>query len=220
MGLRELVNNYFKGFMKNKQIISDLIQIGVVGFPQRPITFKSGIKSPVYLDNRRWPFFPIQWQGVIRGLAQIAKGLSFDIIAGMAVGGIPHSAALAFYLAKPHVFVRKKTKDHGTAKLVEGGSVKGKKVLFIEDHVTFGGSSLAGIGSVISEGGRVTDCLSITSYSFAEAEQNFQKAKIKLHVLAEFEKILQKSKGLKMIDDQKFKQVISWTANPRKWRSL
>src|SRR5689334_20369405 len=117
-----------------RQIAKTLLDIKAVGFAlEKPITFKSGIISPVYVDNRRFPFFPKQWKEVIKGFAALseAKKLQFDVIAGIETAGIPHSAALGFFLQKPSVFVRKAAKDHGTKKMIEGGDVKGKKVLLI-----------------------------------------------------------------------------------------
>ena len=130
-----------------------LLEIDAVVFtPDAPITFKSGIKSPVYVDNRRVPFWPAQWRVVLDGFAQAARGLTFDVIAGIAVGGVPHSSALAYLLGAPSVFVRKEAKEHGTRSQIEGGDVSGKTVLLVEDLVTTGGSSLA--GSRVPAGGR------------------------------------------------------------------
>lgn len=138
-----------------REIAQILLKINAVGFvPDNPIMFKSGIKSPVYVDNRKLPFYPKEWEKVILGFEALTKekSLQFDIIAGIESAGIPHSAALGFLMKKPSVFVRKKIKEHGTKKLVEGGDVNGKQVLLIEDLVTTGSSSLAGV-EALREGG-------------------------------------------------------------------
>ena len=91
-----------------------LLEIGAVGFsPQAPITFKSGIKSPVYVDNRRLPYHPAQWQVVIKGFISAieSKNLEFDVIAGVAVGGVPHSSALGYAMQQPSVSFAKKPKS-------------------------------------------------------------------------------------------------------------
>ena len=133
-----------------QSIAKALLNINAVGFsPQAPITFKSGIISPVYVDNRQLIFHPTEWHVIIEGFQSLiqAQALAFDVIAGVAVGGVPHSSALAYQLNKPSVFIRKEAKEHGKGKRVEGGDVQDKRVLLIEDLVTTGGSSLSGVRS-------------------------------------------------------------------------
>src|SRR3989344_7676130 len=108
-----------------QKVAQELIKIGAVKFvPDNPITFKSGIKAPIYVDNREFPFYPSSWKVVIEGFQEIIQkdNIQFDTLAGVAVAGIPHSAALGFSLNKPSIFVRKEAKDHGTKSLVEGGN--------------------------------------------------------------------------------------------------
>ncbi len=108
----------------------------------------------MYVDNRRFPFHPAQWRIVIEAFKELidTEGLVPDVIAGVEAAGIPHSAALGFFMGKPSVFVRKKPKEHGTKNRVEGGSVAGKRVLLIEDLVTTGGSSLQAVEALKNEG--------------------------------------------------------------------
>ncbi|MBE2267802.1 MAG: orotate phosphoribosyltransferase, partial [Anaerolinea sp.] len=127
----------------NNSVAWTLVEVGAVGFSvQKPITFKSGILSPVYVDNRILPFHPASWHVVIDGFKNLVeqKPINFDVIAGVAVGGVPHSAALAYELRMPSVFVRQESKDHGRGKRVEGGDVNKKRVLLVEDMVTTGAS--------------------------------------------------------------------------------
>src|SRR5262245_34734167 len=127
-----------------RQVAHALIGIGAVSFsPIRPVLFKSGLVSPIYIDNRRVPFHPDVWRLVIGGFERLMRsdGINPDAIAGVETAGIPHGAALAYRLGKPSVFVRKQAKDHGQKRLVEGGDVNSKNVLLVEDHITTGGSS-------------------------------------------------------------------------------
>ena len=136
-------------------IAKALLEIGAVGFsPHAPITFKSGILSPVYVDNRILIFHPEPWHCIIDGFCSLISDLplEFDLIAGVAVGGVPHSSALAFVLNKPSVFIRKESKGHGKAQRIEGGPVEGMSVLLVEDLVTTGGSSLFGRGCFARSG--------------------------------------------------------------------
>src|SRR5262245_26696238 len=168
------------------QIARILLEIGAVGFsPQQPVVFKSGLLSPVYVDNRRLPYWPAQWKVVLDGFQTLIRdtALPFDVIAGIETAGIPHSAALGYALEQPSVFVRKQAKDHGTRSRVEGGPVREKRVLLVEDLVTTGGSSLLGVEALRQDGAQVTDCLAIVSYGFRQATEAFQAADVRLHTL-------------------------------------
>lgn len=202
-----------------KQTASALLKIKAVGFAlEKPITFKSGIVSPVYIDNRRLPFHPESWEVVLQGLANLAKEKAFDVIAGIETAGIPHSAALGYILKKPSVFVRKKVKDHGTKTRVEGGDVSGKKVLLLEDHITTGGSSLAGVEALRESGAIVTACLAITNYGFAEAESEFKAAGVELVTLTDFATIVAVAKQLKILSARQEAIITAWSADPHGWR--
>lgn len=203
-----------------KEIAEVLLKIDAVGFKiDNPITFKSGIISPVYVDNRKLPFFPNEWKVVLDGFKELIEKnkIDFDIIAGVESGGIPHSAALGFLLNKPSIFVRKKAKEHGTKSMIEGGSVDGKKVLLIEDLISTGGSSLAGIESIRNEGGIVNDCLVIVSYDFKEAKDAFEKAKVNLHPTTSFPTILNKAITLGKISETEAEKIKEWFRDPHNW---
>ena len=190
-----------------------LVDIGAVAFvPDNPITFQSGIVSPVYVDNRTLPFFPKEWKIILESFVDITKNenLNFDIVAGVEAAGIPHSAALGFMLGKPSVFVRKQTKDHGTKKMVEGGNINGKNVLLVEDLVTLGGSSLAAVESIRKEGGIVNDCLVIVKYGFSASEKAFAEAKMRLHTLTSFPIIIDEAKKAGKGTAEEFRKVAEW----------
>jgi orotate phosphoribosyltransferase len=202
------------------EVAEALIEIKGVGFrPNDPITFKSGMKSPVYCDNRTFPFWPQQWAKVIHGFEAVLteKNIPFDVIGGIEAAGIPHSAALGFSMAKPSIFIRKEAKDHGTKKRVEGGNVSGKRVVLVEDLVTTGGSSLSGIEALRAEGAVVTDCLAIISYNFAEAIERFKAAGVQLHPLTTFEVVLEIATQRSIIDETGAASVRNWLKNPHEW---
>ncbi len=203
-----------------QKIAQTLLNIQAVGFKlAEPITFKSGLKSPVYVDNRRLPFFPEEWTLVIEGFRELItlNSLDFDIIAGIETAGIPHSAALGFLLKKPSVFVRKQVKDHGTKKRVEGGQVEGKRVLLIEDHITTGGSSLSGVEALRAEGGIVTDCLAITSYEFPNSKTVFAEAGVQPHTLTSFAVILEEAVKSGAIPADALATVEDWFTEQKGW---
>ncbi len=197
-----------------------LLSIDAVGFtPQKPITFKSGILSPVYVDNRRLPYFPRQWSIVIEGFKALLKekDLHFDVVAGVAVGGVPHSATLGYLLGVPSVFIRKEAKEHGKQKRVEGGEVANKRVLLIEDLVTSGGSSLNAVQALREEGAVVTDLVSIVSYGFPEATENFAHAEMRLHTLTSFKLILEHSLSQARFSPDEASLIQDWFKDPYQW---
>jgi orotate phosphoribosyltransferase len=204
----------------SEAIASALLNIGGVRFqPDDPITFKSGILSPVYCDNRRFPFHPREWREVVEGFVDLmaTDGLNFDVIGGIEAAGIPHSAVLGFVTATPSVFIRKAAKEHGTKRLVEGGDVYGRHVLLIEDLVTTGGSSLAGVQALRDEGAIVTDCVAIVSYRFMEAVGKFEDAGVQLHTLTSFGEILELARKRELVSEADAQSVAAWLHDPHGW---
>jgi orotate phosphoribosyltransferase len=203
-----------------REVAQALIDIKGVGFrPNDPITFKSGLKSPVYCDNRMFPFWPAQWATVIHGFQKLiaADNISYDVIGGIEAAGIPHSAALGFATAMPSIFIRKEAKDHGTKKRVEGGNVNGKRILLVEDLVTTGMSSLSGVEALRSEGAIVEDCLAIISYNFPDAVEQFKNTGVRLHSLTTFEVVLDIAVSRALIDEEGAASVRDWLSDPRGW---
>lgn len=204
----------------SREIAESLIAIDGVGFrPSAPITFKSGIQSPVYCDNRRFPFWPEHWTKVIHGFEQLIaeREIPLDIVGGVEAAGIPHSAALGFHMQKPSIFIRKEPKGHGTKKRVEGGDVAGKHVVLVEDLVTTGSSSIAAIEALRDEGAVVTNCLAIISYGFPEAVELFAHNAVKLHTTTTFESVLEVALERSLVTDEDATIVRGWLENPRAW---
>lgn len=210
--------------MQSENLIAKaLLKVGAIGFSfDQPITFVSGILAPVYVDNRRLPYYPDQWQLILNAMKTTMEQLpnQTEVIAGIETAGIPHSSALGLLTRTPSVFIRKKPKDHGTRSRIEGGDVKGKRVLLIEDMATTGGSSLRGVEALVEAGAAVTDCLVITSYGFPECQVAFDKAKVKLHLLCPFKRILKEALNQQIINQKQMQIVNNWMLNPREWRGL
>lgn len=204
----------------SEQVAQALIDLRAFGYtPDQPITFKSGILSPVYIDNRILPFHPLQWRTVIMAFAQLIahEQLAYDALAGIATAGIPHSSALAFHLQQPSLFIRKEAKGHGTQKRVEGGDVQGKHVLLVEDLVTMGGSSLDGVAVLREEGATVTDCLAIVTYGFEETAQRFADANVRLHVLLTFDELARYAVQARYLPEGAVETIEAWRQNPHRW---
>lgn len=196
-----------------------LVAIGAVGFvSDKPITFKSGIISPIYIDNRCFPYYPDQWKIVLNGFAEkIRESGDIEVIAGIESAGIPHSATLGYMTHTPSVFIRKAAKDHGAKKMVEGGEVKGKKVILVEDLVTLGGSSLHGVAELRKAGAVVEDLLVIVSYGFAESKKAFAENKINVLALTDMATILEVAVEMGKLDANTKKIVEEWHDKPWEW---
>ncbi|MGC9197623.1 MAG: orotate phosphoribosyltransferase [Acidobacteriaceae bacterium] len=206
--------------VRSREIACALLAIQGVGFrPKAPITFKSGIQSPVYCDNRRFPFWPEEWAKVIAGFQSLIaeQEIAVDVIGGVEAAGIPHSAALGFAMRKPSVFIRKEPKEHGTKRRVEGGDVTGLRVLLVEDLVTTGGSSMAAIEALRAEGATVKDCLAIISYDLPEAQEVFAQGGVQLHTTTTFPVVLECAVEQEVITEADAAIVRDWLREPRSW---
>lgn len=197
-----------------------LVAIGAVGIrADNPITFKSGIISPVYVDNRILPAHPKEWKVVVEGFKALIeeKNLYFDVLAGVAVGGVPHASAIGYVMERPSLFIRKEAKGHGKGKRVEGGEIKDKQALLIEDLVTTGGSSLSAIEALIEEGAKIDSSISIVTYGFKEAVEAFDKAGIAGYALTDFPTILKEGVAMGKFSEKEKATVEEWLKDPHSW---
>ncbi|MFC1768605.1 orotate phosphoribosyltransferase [Nanoarchaeota archaeon] len=170
-----------------------LEQKAVLLSPNKPFTWTSGIKSPIYCDNRKL-ISNVKARDIITN--QLIKTLEkedVDIIAGTATAGIPWASFIAQKLNKPLIYVRSKPKGHGTAKTIEGEFEKGKKVVIIEDLISTGKSSLNSVREVKNAGGIVNLCIGIFSYGFGMAVDGFTKENVKLVTLSDFTELVEEA---------------------------
>lgn len=199
-----------------------LLEIGAVGItPHAPVTFKSGIKSPVYVDNRRLIFHPDPWHLVITGFLGLLRTVASDAsaIAGVETSGIPHSSALAYAADLPSVFVRKQSKEHGLKRRIEGGDVAGLNVVLIEDMVTTGESSLSAVAALREAGAIVTDCFAIITYGFPDMMTLFNAAEVRLHTLTNFTMVINEAIASGLVTPEEAVVVHQWMAAPYQWRA-
>ena len=197
-----------------------LLEAGAVTVrPDDPVTFRSGLRSPVYVDNRRLIFHPGAWRVVVEALAVQLRSLRppTEVVAGVESAGIPHSSAVAFATGLPSVFVRKEAKDHGLARRIEGGEVAGLRTVLVEDMVTTGGSSLSAVAALRSGGATVEACLAIITYGFPEALRAFGEAAVGLTVLTTFETVVGEAVSSGRLDDRGAAIVRAWLADPHGW---
>ena len=197
-----------------------LLEAGVLILsPDAPITFASGIRSPVYMDIRRLTASPRAWKTVIDGLLERLEGGGSvpEVVAGVAVGGVSHSAALAYAAGLPSCFVRKRAKGHGRGRRVEGANVRGRRVTLVEDAVTTGGSCLQAVRALREAGGEVTVCLAVAGYGFDETYAAFREAGVEFSLLVPFPELLDAAAGRERFSPEAVREARRWWAEPRAW---
>ena len=150
-----------------KEVAKSLLDIKAVSLsPQDPFTWASGLRSPIYCDNRVTMSFPAVRKQIAQGLADLIKEKYPDaeVIAGTATAGIPHAAWIADILDLPMVYIRSKAKDHGTGRKIEGKITEGQKMVVVEDLISTGGSVNEEKKAAELEGANVLGCVAIFTY--------------------------------------------------------
>jgi orotate phosphoribosyltransferase len=173
-----------------------LVSIGAVEVRTDPatwFTWASGERAPIYCDNRIVISYPEARARIAADLADSIRRSYPDaeVIAGTATAGIPHAAWVADLLRLPMVYVRGSAKEHGKGKRVEGRALRGERVALVEDAVSFGGSSLAAVEALSSEGGKVVGVQAIFEYGFPKAKARFAAAGVTLRALTNFEALVE-----------------------------
>jgi orotate phosphoribosyltransferase len=201
-----------------KNIAGHLLDIGAVLLrPDQPFTWTSGIKSPIYCDNRLTLSYPKVRREIARAFAETIR-LEFpgtEVVAGTATAGIPHAAWVAELLDLPMIYVRDKAKGHGRQNQIEGRLAAGQKVLVIEDLISTGGSSLKAAQAVRAEGGEVLGVAAIFSYQFPEAEAQFREAGIPFTTLSHYTALLETAKERGVITAEQETVLAEWRKSPR-----
>ena len=201
-----------------KEIAKVLLEAkAVVLRPNEPFTFTSGIKSPIYCDNRVLLSDVSARKKIIDAYAKTLKELDFDIVAGVALGSIAWAALAAEKLGKPMVYVRKEAKEHGMKNLIEGKLEAGKRVVIVEDLVSSGKSSLKAVRAVKEAGAIVEDCVAIFTYEMEKANEEFAKENCRLLALSNFSELIEEAVKSGYIENKDIELVKEWNKNPEKW---
>lgn len=196
-----------------------LLQINAIKLnPQKPFTWASGMKSPIYCDNRTILSYPAIRREVIDGFVSRSEAFRpFDLIAGVATAGIAHGVLLAERLDLPFVYVRSKAKAHGRQNQIEGFLRGGERALVIEDLISTGGSSLKAVEALREAGCPVAGVLAIFSYGFPEAEAAFRKADCPFDTLSNYDALLQEAIGGDYIEQADQAVLQEWRRAPVDW---
>ena len=181
-----------------------------------PFTFASGIKSPIYCDNRFVLGFAEERDAIVEGFVE-AIDKDVDVIVGVATAGIPWAAFIADRMQKPLAYVRNKPKDHGAGKQIEGAEVQGKKVVVIEDLITTGKSSLIAVDVLQKEGVSDMEVKSIFTYGFTSAKENYDKFNCKFSSLSNFDVLINLLANTDYLTDEEAKVALEWSKSPETW---
>ena len=200
-----------------KKIARDLLSIGAVFFrPDEPFTWASGIKSPVYCDNRLTLSAPAVRNDVETGLAALVKENYPDAEAlfGTSTAGIAHAAITAQLLGLPMGYVRGGAKDHGRQNRIEGKLEKGEKVVVVEDLISTGGSVIEVVDALREEGAEVLGIVSIFTYGMRRGLERLAEAKVKNVSLTNFDVVAKVAAEEGVIRESDVERLIAFRDNP------
>ncbi|MCF6514918.1 orotate phosphoribosyltransferase [Lactobacillus sp. S2-2] len=206
--------------MNDNSIIQDLIDEKIVSLSlDKPFKYASGILSPIYTDLRLTISYPSLRAKIADGLVNIIKNKYPDVtvIGGVVTAGIPHATLVAEKLGLPLIYVRSKPKDHGAGKQTEGRVTKDDKVLLIDDLISTGGSVLGAAKALQRDGINVAGIISIFTYEFPDATNNFAKAGINFESLLKYSDLINKGYEEKQFNDQQFEKLNSWHQDAWAW---
>ena len=205
--------------MKNleKTIAKDLLSIEAIFLkPEDPFTWASGIKSPIYCDNRLTLSYPEVRTRVENGLAEIIKENypEAEVLMGTSTAGIAHAAITADILGLPMGYVRGSSKDHGRKNQIEGKINKGQKVVVIEDLISTGGSVIEVVNVLREAGAEVLGIASIFTYNMEKSRVRLEEAKVKNISLSNFDIMIEVAAEEEYIKQEDKEKLIAFRNNP------
>lgn len=210
--------------MTNEKAVAEkLLQVGAVKLsPEKPFTWASGWKSPIYCDNRKVLSFPYTRDFIKSEMCNVIfeEFPHVDMLAGVATAGIPWGAMAADQLKLPYIYVRPKPKEHGLGNQIEGAFEAGKSVLVIEDLISTGKSSLEVVTVLKNAGLNVVGMVSIFTYGFPVAAKAFEAAGVPYRSLTNYSSLIDLAveKGTVSADTEKL--LLQWREDPANWKGI
>tara|TARA_B100000767_G_scaffold102862_1_gene98730 strand:+ start:7321 stop:7959 length:639 start_codon:yes stop_codon:yes gene_type:complete len=204
-----------------EQTINYLTQINAIKLnTKNPFTWTSGIKSPIYCDNRLILSYPDVRKFIADEMTNIVKNLYGENIsvAGVATGAIAIGAMIAERLDLPYAYVRPEPKGHGLKNQIEGSIQGGSNVVVIEDLISTGKSSLNAINALKSEGYNVMGMLSIFSYNFHFANKKFEDQNISINSLSDYNSLVEKIESEGSLNEIEINRLKTWREDPKIWK--
>ena len=204
-----------------KQVAKSLLQINAIILqPNNPFKWAAGWNSPIYCDNRKTLSYPEIRNHIRQGLSAIVKNhyKGANVIAGVATAGIPHGALVAEELGLPFIYVRSKAKEHGKQNQIEGHYKEGQSVILVEDLISSGKSSLDAAATLKEAGMQVKGMVSIFTYGFDAATENFKNADCEYVSLCDYNTLLPQAIESQYIEESDLAILKQWRENPSIWK--
>jgi len=201
-------------------IASYLLEIKAIKLNNKdPFTWASGLRSPIYCDNRVALSYPDKRSYIKLQLANVVKDYfsDVDVIAGVATAGIPQGVLVAEELGLPFVYVRSSAKAHGMTNKIEGHLEKGQKVVVVEDLISTGKSSLAAVDALRDSGAVVAGMIAIFTYGLDIAEKNFIDKDCKMIALSDYNAMIKKAVGESYVTKEDEMSLLEWRKDPKQW---
>lgn len=199
-----------------RKIAKHLLDIEAVALrPNDYFTWTSGIKSPIYCDNRITMSYPAIRREIAAGMSEVikAKFPEVEVVAGTATAGIPHTAWVSEVLDLPMIYVRDSAKKHGKTNQIEGRLLEGQKVVIIEDLISTGLSSLKVAKALEEAGAVVLGVVAIFSYELKKAQDAFAADKVKYHTLTNYNYLIEEAVASDYIKQEDVEKLLEWRNN-------
>ena len=201
-----------------KHVAENLLSIKAVSLqPSNPFTWASGIKSPIYCDNRLVLSFPEKRSVVVDGFVEEIKAnyASADVIIGTSTAGIPWGAMVADKLNKPFGYVRSSNKTHGKGNKIEGKVEPGQKVVVVEDLISTGGSVKDVVDSLREAGAKVIGVVAIFTYLLPAAEECFHTLQVPYSTLSNYDVLIDVALKNEYIKESDMEKLKAWKQDPK-----
>lgn len=202
----------------SREVAKALLEVKAVFLrPSDPFTWASGIKSPIYCDNRLTLAFPWTRKLIEDAIADTLRTVfsETEVVMGTATAGIPHAAIVSDILNLPMGYVRGDNKTHGRCNKIEGAPVAGKKVIVIEDLISTGGSSIEVVEALREEGANVLGIVSIFTYGMAKGIAKLKEANVKLASLSNFNTLVEVAEETNYITAKEKRMLLAFQSNPQ-----
>lgn len=199
-----------------KAIAQSLLDIKAVSLsPNNLFTWSSGIKSPIYCDNRVTLGYPTVRKAIRDGLTDLIK-LHFpevQVVSGTATAGIPHAAYISEQLDLPMNYVRSKSKSHGKQNQIEGANCQQQKVVVVEDLISTGGSSITAVNALKEAGAEVLGVVAIFTYGLKKADDQFASEKLPFYTLSDYNELIEVAQENGEISANDIQTLVDWRDN-------
>ena len=196
-----------------RKLAKDLLAIQAVALrPNDYFTWTSGIKSPIYCDNRITMSYPSIRREIAAGMVEVIKEKypAVEVIAGTATAGIPHAAWVSELLDLPMIYVRDSAKKHGKTNQIEGRVLEGQKVVIIEDLISTGLSSLKVAKALREAGAEVLGVVAIFSYELKKAQDAFEEAGVEYITLTNYPVLVEEAVAIEYIHQDDVEKLLEW----------